>query len=180
MSSNSRCVSCACVPLRWPASGRHPPGDGARAHPLRLVPPLILSPMEPSRVSRLAVSLNRVASAPRLWLRSLSTRRGSTRSLASARVQVKLAATMCAFASSLVASHRVEPKPRPTFDAPPSSESSIRLRGRPGLPVRTRRLGPHSFGRALRDRKRSRSVRAHGSLCPANAPQAPLDQGVVG
>jgi hypothetical protein len=114
---------------------------------------------------------DRVASALRLWLRSLSTRRGSTRTPASARVQVKLAATMCAFASSLVTSHRVEPKLRPTFDAPLASESSIRLRGRPGLPVRTRRLGPHSFGRALRERKRSRSVRALGGFAPQKHPR---------
>ena len=39
---------------------------------------------------------DRVASAPRLWLRSRPTRRGSTRSQASARGQVKLVATMFA------------------------------------------------------------------------------------
>jgi hypothetical protein len=50
------------------------------------------------------------------------------------------------------------------------SASSIRLRWPGGLPSRQRRLGPYSFGRALRDRKCSRSVRANGWLCPANTP----------
>jgi hypothetical protein len=65
----------------------------------------------------------RVASAPRVWLRSLPTRRGSTRSRASARVQVKLVTTVFVFASSFVTSHRVEPKLRPTFGAALTSES---------------------------------------------------------
>ena len=58
--------------------------------------------------------------------------------------------------------------------------SGIRLRCRLGLvPSRQRRRGSRSFGRADRNRKRSRAIRVVWWLCPANTPAAPFGQGSV-
>jgi hypothetical protein len=57
MSSYSRCVSCTCCPLRWPARGRHPPGDGAQNIGFGRCERSSSPRWNPRRVSRLAVSL---------------------------------------------------------------------------------------------------------------------------
>jgi hypothetical protein len=143
---------------------------------------------------------NRVASAPRSWLRPRWKRRGSTRSLASARVQVKLVATMfargavtrdcvpCRTAASAKARRssrslcqRTVPddgfgqRPTQRLHHPPRA---IRLRCLSGLPGWRRRLGPRSFGRVFRNRMRSSPSRANRWLCPANSPLAQDGKGV--
>jgi hypothetical protein len=202
MSSYSRCVSCACGPLRWLTGGRHPSGDGACAPPLRRGESLILSPWEPSRVlTASAVSLQQggfgvaspVSAGPNAPRKHPFPGFGP----GSGEARCDDVRT----APSLVTAHRVVPRLRPKLDTPQRhlrqrtcrTAASAKVRRfatisapsiRPSLssgacPSRQRRLGTHSFGRVLRNRKRSRAIRAARWLCPANTPDAPIGQGIV-